>query len=173
MKVLDQISPALQEKLQTSDTKFDKLVQNIGIIMENTRQTYGYSQRKFSDMLGISFFQYRRLLTGEAQHDILKGIFKFCYVFGYDLQSLSKNGLSTQDTDMALLEVASSFGSVPDATFADIVKAITQSNAMRTQEKNMVVNAIYVYLAERAKFQAALSENDFPILTAVETQTGK
>lgn len=171
MKVLDQISPALQEKLQTSDTKFDKLVQNIGIIMENTRQTYGYSQRKFSEMLGISFFQYRRLLTENAQHDVLKGIFKFCYVFGYDLQSLSQNGLSTQDTDMALLELASSFGSIPDATFDDIIKAITQTDAMNSKEKNSVVNAISIFMAERKKFQSALSEKDFPILTEVEPQT--
>lgn len=169
MKPLNQISPVLIEKLETSDSRFDKLIRNIGIIMERTRQAYGYNQKRFSEMLGISFYQYRRFLTDNAQYDVLKGVFKFCYVFGYDLQSLSQSEHSTRDVDMALLEAAASFGSVPDEVFAEIIETLRQSNKIRTQEKNQVINALSVYLAERTKFQNSLSEKDFPILTEVDT----
>lgn len=69
---------------------------------------------------------------------------------------------------MALLEAAASFGSVPDEAFAEIIETLRQSNKIRTQEKNQVINALSVYLAERTKFQNSLSAKDFPILTEVD-----
>ena len=59
--------------LDRSDVK-----ENVGKIIESTRNELGHSQSKMGKLLGLSQSTYFRLINGEVDNTILYAIYKFC-----------------------------------------------------------------------------------------------
>lgn len=161
MRVMHPIPDDLRHRIKQSTSKFESLLADIGATMERTRQTYGFVQSEFADMLGLSKYQYSRFLQSSSEQTITKAIFIFCYVFGYDLQALSKSNVTARATDTALMEVAASLGGIPDDTITAIIDLVKRSDEMRASEKKQVEAALTAYVAERQKFKSGMSKLDF------------
>lgn len=71
---------------------FHNLMYELSQLVERVRQIFGYSRVKFAQLLGLSVFQYYRFIdpTPDNCNPYVLAIYRFCYIFGYDLQSQQK-----------------------------------------------------------------------------------
>lgn len=162
MKILQQLSFEQETKIAASKTRFEKIVTSIAAIMENTRYTYGYSLNKFANLLGLTNYQYTRFLKKGTSDYVIRAIFKFCYIFDYDLQTLAKPKHSfVQDMDEALMEIGVSFGSVPDELIQEFADKLKESQEMHPADKRRAVAALQTYIERRQGFYDSLKSKDF------------
>lgn len=140
---------------------FHNLMYELSQLVERVRQIFGYSRVKFAQLLGLSVFQYYRFIdpTPDNCNPYVLAIYRFCYIFGYDLQSLHKHSRKTAEaTDNALLEFAANLGNVPDTDLEHIIDVIKESDDMYYSIKNQVVASITTYMQERKKVANAFDE---------------
>lgn len=161
IRIFQQLSPEQQNKVKECNNRFHSLVKDVIILMENTRITYGYTQTDFANLLGLSLHRYTRFMRKLTADDLIGAIFKFCYIFGYDLQSLNKTSMSAKDVDTALLETASAFSSLPDDIIKELIELIEESKEMRRPDKRRAIEALSLYTSVRSQFLHDLENKDF------------
>ena len=161
MRILRQLSYEQEAKITACNNRFEGITKDIAAIMESTRYTYGYSLNQFATLLGLSNYQYSRFLKKGTSDYVIRAIFKFCYIFDYDLQSLSKSIISVKDMDDSLMEIAVSLGAVPDNLIEKFVDVIKESPDMSPVDKRQVGVALQTYINKRHHFYESLATKDF------------
>lgn len=161
MKIIKRLSSEQDAKIKSCNELFKSLIPDICVLMEKTRHTYGYSQTNFAALLGLSLSQYIRFLQKGSNIPSISAIFKFCYIFGYDLQTLEKTAVTSKELDDTLLELAASFGAVPDKTMQQIIDVVNQAKGMRVADKTRTIAALSNYVNIRTQFYKELEKKNF------------
>lgn len=108
--------------LDRSDVK-----ENVGKIIESTRNELGYSQSKMGKLLGLSQSTYFRLINGEVDNTILYAIYKFCKLNNMTLGEVV--GDPSPNTDLNRM-----FKSLPEFRQRTIRTIIALDSQLKIQE---------------------------------------
>ncbi|GEM_PF-1354496 len=82
--------------------------------MEMTRLSNNYSCTDFSEILGYdSQFAYRNMFIKDRQKVTLDSFLRFCYQYGYDVQSVSSLAPRQTDRERVILEMAAVLACLP------------------------------------------------------------
>lgn len=153
---------ALLKSLKTrsqiiSESISSDLLPDILKVMEAVRLQNGLTLLEFSDILEFSDATYRRALAGNA--DIkASALIRFCYVFGYDLQSIFALSKVYRDKDISSVKVSAFVESLSDKFLLHIAEDAFSNNELTKWQYYSFVDAINQYSTVRKKANKKMQE---------------
>lgn len=154
----------LQKRIQSIDAL--NISYDYVELMEATRIVYGISVQDWCRLLDISLGMYYGLLsvapgysrpTATKNLKMIASVFRFCYIFGYDISGISK-GFSEQRESYitSFEEVALWFSKFSDETLLAIIKTVGHSNEPKIFRSRCIAG-IKKYIKARKTFSETTS----------------
>ena len=152
------------EELQKRIRKIDTMDLSYGYVqlMEATRVKYGLSIYDWCRVIGITPSVYSGLLAvkpgyarnGTKNLTIIASIFRFCYIFGYDLTGVAKE-FATQREELSFSfdEISLWLSKFSDETLLSIADTIHSSNEPKLS-RSRSITAIKNYIEARNNISA-------------------
>lgn len=149
----------------------DDIENKIVSTIETVRVSYGYSLKQFSELMGMSYDQYYRKLNRSTKKYVTgkkalpfsaSDLIRFCYIFGYDLETVVSNDSAPLfSSEQALLEFAMQIASLNDAALQEISDTISNSANLGKEQKRMSTIAIREFVKYRDEVKnSAVSEGE-------------
>lgn len=117
--------------------------------IEWTRQRYGIPAAKMAYLLGVGVSNYKTIIRriNEGCCDNYTGFYmehfmNYCYIFGYDIESLNRTVERTKEIDDACITVANSLYSFDLSTLILIKDGINDKMNQFTGRKNLLKNEL-------------------------------
>lgn len=131
---------------------------NAGIInvMESTRKLYKIPLKVFASLIGLPYASYHRIVTGKGVGANYSWIFRFCYIFGYDLETFNNSQLFIAEQDKAVLELGIRFGGLSDATIDAIVTLLKSNVDSSRRSRDELSDTLKMYKRNRALFTQSI-----------------
>ena len=141
--------------------------------MEWTRLGKRFTQSQMADVIGIEKTSYTRALGRVSEAADNKTVFiwlscfvQYCYIFGYDIQSMTGLKQATKELDSDIVSLAHLISGFDRHTITVIRDAVKDSD-MAVNNKRSAVALIDKIMDDKSKFDEEVSSDEtFPSVTA-------
>ncbi len=136
------------QRAQRCDDLFKDIDCNITTIIEATRVKYGFTRDEYSKLLGVSPSTYTSSVNKWKRIKSPIAILRFCYIFGYDLETLVASPIITITNDFAVTELGVRVSGLSDKSLTKMVEYIDSLDESKEVRKGFSI-AIEAYKQSR------------------------
>lgn len=143
-----------KSRAERCDILMENIEQDIMNTIEHTRVKFGLTRNDMSMLLGIPSSSYTHYTNSNRSFRNVPLMLRFCYIFGYDLESLITSSKIVLDNDSATVEMGARLAVLSDESL-DQLKADIKNLHEEPHIRKGLASVISAYQETRKDFLAA------------------
>ena len=143
-----------KKRSERCDTFMGNMEQDIMGTIEHTRIKFGLTRADMSMLLGIPSSSYTHYIKNKRDFRNVTLMLRFCYIFGYDLETLVTSSKTVVDNDSATIEMGARLAVLSDESLEELKSSIQKLNEKNHTRKALIA-VISAYQETRKDFLAA------------------
>lgn len=138
-------------RAEQCDALMENIERDILNTIEHTRIKFGLTRTDMSILLGIPTSSYTHYIKDKRDFRNVPLMLRFCYIFGYDLETLVTSSKMVLDNDSATLEMGARLAVLSDESLEQLKSSIKGLNEANHTQKALI-SAISAYQETRKDF---------------------
>lgn len=143
-----------KKRAERCDSLMEDIERDIMSTIEHTRVKFGFTRNDMSMLLGIPSSSYTHYINDKRAFRNVPLMLRFCYIFGYDLESLVTSSKTVLDNDSATVEMGARLAVLSDESLEQLKTSIKSLDEGAHIRKGLI-SVISAYQETRKDFLVA------------------